>query len=160
MLGLLEDSGYLPRVVMLLDGIMVKLGLHGHDNPHDSGNRLQCAGDSRHQDIGVKRQRIILATMIVMVVPCSAQTVIIRTVGQYSGIAWAALHIHHTLLLILLLGRVLHRVLRAEPQPCHRDPRSEHAFPAQRAGEDVDEGQDFFVIAFPLLLVGAWPSRP
>jgi ferrous iron transport protein B len=104
-----------------------------------------------------RRQRIILATMIVMVVPCSAQTVIIiGTVGQYSGIAWAALIYIILLLLILLLGRVLHRVLRAEPPSLAIEiPDLSMPSPRNVLVKTWMRVKDFFVIAFPLLLVGS-----
>src|SRR5690606_13634410 len=101
--------------------------------------------------------RIILATMIVMVVPRSAQTVlIIGTVGQYSAIAWAALIYIILLLLILLLRRVLHRVLRADP-PSRAIGIPDLSMPAPRnvLVKTWMRVKDFFVIAFPLLLVGS-----
>lgn len=158
LLGLLEDSGYLPRVVMLLDGIMVKLGLHGRTIiPMIVGTGCNVPAILATRTLESRRQRIILATMIVMVVPCSAQTVIIiGTVGQYSGIAWAALIYIILLLLILLLGRVLHRVLRAEPPSLAIEiPDLSMPSPRNVLVKTWMRVKDFFVIAFPLLLVGS-----
>ncbi len=116
-LGFLEDSGYLPRVVMLLDGLMVKLGLHGRAIiPIVVGTGCNVPAILATRTLESKRERLILATVIVMAVPCSAQTVIIiGTVGQHSGILWAALIYLILLALALILGRVLHIVLRQEP---------------------------------------------
>ncbi len=157
-LGVLEDSGYLPRVVMMLDGIMVKLGLHGRTIiPMIVGTGCNVPAVLATRTLESRRQRIILATIVVMVVPCSAQTVIIiGTVGQYSGIMWAALIYVVLFALILLLGRVLHKVLKAEP-PSLAIEIPELSRPSVRnvLGKTWMRIKDFFVIAFPLLLVGS-----
>ena len=157
-LGVLEDSGYLPRVVMLLDGIMVKLGLHGRTIiPMIVGTGCNVPAVLATRTLESRRQRIILATIVVMVVPCSAQTVIIiGTVGRYSGIMWAALIYVVLFALILLLGRVLHKVLKAEP-PSLAIEIPELSRPSARnvLAKTWMRIKDFFVIAFPLLLVGS-----
>jgi len=158
LLGLLEDSGYLPRVVMLLDGIMVKLGLHGRTIiPMIVGTGCNVPAILSTRTLESRRQRLILATIIVMVVPCSAQTVIIiGTVGTYSGILWAALIYLILFALILLLGRVLHKVLKAEP-PSLAIEIPELSRPSMRnvLMKTWMRVKDFFIIAFPLLLVGS-----
>ncbi len=157
-LGVLEDSGYLPRVVMLLDGIMVRLGLHGRTIiPMIVGTGCNVPAILATRTLESRRQRIILATIVVMVVPCSAQTVIIvGTVGQYSGIMWAALIYIILFALILLLGRVLHKVLKAEP-PSLAIEIPELSRPSVRnvIVKTWMRVKDFFVIAFPLLLAGS-----
>ena len=158
LLGVLEDSGYLPRVVMLLDGVMVKLGLHGRTIiPMIVGTGCNVPAILATRTLESRRQRLILATMIVMVVPCSAQTVIIiGTVGQYSGILWAALIYLILFGLILLLGRVLNKVLKAEP-PSLAIEIPELSRPSARnvLMKTWMRVKDFFVIAFPLLLAGS-----
>lgn len=157
-LGVLEDSGYLPRVVMLLDGVMVKLGLHGRTIiPMIVGTGCNVPAVLATRTLESRRQRIILATIVVMVVPCSAQTVIIiGTVGRYSGIIWAALIYIVLFGLILLLGRLLHKVLKAEP-PSLAIEIPELSRPSVRnvLAKTWMRIKDFFVIAFPLLLVGS-----
>jgi ferrous iron transport protein B len=77
-------------------------------------------------------------------------------VGQYSGILWAALIYVVLFALILILGRVLHKVLRAEP-PSLAIEIPELTRPSVRnvAAKTWMRVKDFFVIAFPLLLVGS-----
>ncbi len=157
-LGLLEDSGYLPRVVMLLDGIMTKLGLHGRAIiPLVVGTGCNVPSIYATRVLESRRERLILATITVIAVPCSAQTVIIiGTVGKYSGIAWAALIYLILLALILILGRLLHRLLKSEPSslaieiPDLSVPKARNVL--QKTYLRV---KDFFTVAFPLLLVGS-----
>ncbi|MDW5563518.1 MAG: ferrous iron transport protein B [Methanomassiliicoccus sp.] len=157
-LGLLEDSGYLPRAVMLLDGLMVRLGLHGRAIiPMVVGTGCNVPAILATRTLESKRERLILATIIVMAVPCSAQTVIIiGTVGQHSGILWAALIYLVLLSLALILGRVLHILLREEPASLVIE-IPELSMPSARnvLSKTWLRVKDFFIIAFPLLLVGS-----
>jgi len=157
-LGVLEDSGYLPRAVMLLDGIMVRLGLHGRAIiPMVVGTGCNVPAILATRTLESKRERLILATIIVMAVPCSAQTVIIiGTVGQHSGILWAGLIYLVLLALALVLGRVLHVVLREEPASLVIE-IPELTMPSARniLSKTWLRIKDFFIIAFPLLLIGS-----
>jgi ferrous iron transport protein B len=157
-LGLLEDSGYLPRVVMLLDGLMVKLGLHGRAIiPIVVGTGCNVPAILATRTLESRRERLILATVIVMAVPCSAQTVIIiGTVGQHSGILWAALIYLVLLALALVLGRVLHILLRQEPSSLAME-IPDLSVPSLRnvLSKTWLRVKDFFIVAFPLLLIGS-----
>jgi ferrous iron transport protein B len=157
-LGFLEDSGYLPRVVLLLDGIMVKLGLHGRAIiPMVVGTGCNVPAILSTRTLESKRERLILATIIVMAVPCSAQTVIIiGTVGQHAGILWAAAIYLILLTLVLLLGRVLHVLLKEEPSSLAME-IPDLSMPSARnvLSKTWLRIKDFFIIAFPLLLVGS-----
>ncbi|WP_400203749.1 ferrous iron transport protein B [Candidatus Methanomassiliicoccus intestinalis] len=157
-LGVLEDSGYLPRVAMLLDGIMVKLGLHGRAIiPMIVGTGCNVPAILATRTLESKRERLILSTVIVMAVPCSAQTIIIiGTVGTYSGIFWAALIYLILLGMIFILGKVLHKVLDDEPCgltieiPDLTMPSVKNVLYKTWA-----RTKDFITIAFPLLLIGS-----
>lgn len=157
-LGVLEDSGYLPRVAMLLDGIMVKLGLHGRAIiPMIVGTGCNVPAILATRTLESKRERLILSTVIVMAVPCSAQTIIIiGTVGTYSGVFWAALIYLILLSMVFILGKVLHKVLDDEPCgltieiPDLTVPSVKNVLYKTWA-----RTKDFIIIAFPLLLIGS-----
>ncbi len=157
-LGLLEDSGYLPRVVMLLDGLMLRLGLHGRAIiPMVVGTGCNVPAILATRTLESKRERLILATIIVMAVPCSAQTVIIiGTVGQHAGILYAAAIYLILLGLMLVLGRVLHLVLKQEP-PSLVIEIPDLSVPSMRniLSKTWLRIKDFFIIAFPLLIIGS-----
>ena len=77
-LAALEDSGYLPRVVILLDGLMRKIGLSGQSAiPMVVGTGCNVPAILSTRVLGSRRERLILATVIILAVPCSAQTVVI-----------------------------------------------------------------------------------
>ncbi len=157
-LALLEDSGYLPRVVVLLDGLMHKIGLHGQAIiPMLVGMGCSVPAILATRVIESRRERLILGTIIVIAIPCSAQmAVIIGTVGNYGGIVYVLAILAVLLGLVLLLGRLLHKAIKFEPTslmieiPDLSVPKGDNIL--RKTWMRIKE---FFVIAFPILLVGS-----
>ncbi|HNX47120.1 MAG TPA: ferrous iron transport protein B [Methanomassiliicoccales archaeon] len=157
-LALLEDSGYLPRVVVLLDGVMHKIGLHGQAIiPMLVGMGCSVPAILATRVIESRRERLILGTIIVMAIPCSAQmAVIIGTVGNYGGIVYVLAILAILLGLVLILGRLLHKAIKFEPTslmieiPDLSVPRGNNIL--RKTWVRIKE---FFVIAFPILLIGS-----
>jgi len=158
MLGMMEDTGYLPRVVVLLDGVMHRIGLHGRAViPMIVGMGCNVPAILSTRVLESKRERLILSVIIVIAIPCSAQTaVIIGTVGTFAGAIWA-LGIYLILITILLvLGRVLHKVLKFEPTSLAMEiPELTWPRPKNVLWKTWTRTKDFFVVAFPILLVGS-----
>ncbi len=84
-LGLLEDSGYLPRLAVLIDNLMHKIGLHGLAIvPLFLGLGCNVPGALATRVLETKRQRFIAATLMAICVPCAAQSaMIIGLVGKF-----------------------------------------------------------------------------
>lgn len=157
-LGILEDSGYLPRVVALLDGVMHKIGLHGRAIiPMIVGVGCNVPAILATRVIESRRERLILATIIIMAVPCSAQVaVILGTVGKFAGVVYAAAIFAILLSLLLILGRLLHKALKFEPSSLAIEiPELTIPRPGNVLYKTYARAKDFFVIAFPLLLAGS-----
>jgi len=157
-LGILEDSGYLPRAVVLLDRTMHSLGLHGGAFiPMMVGVGCSVPAILATRTIASKRERLILSTMIVMAVPCSAQlAVIMGATGKYAGML-AAFSIFAVLLaLIFVIGILMNRWMRYEPTNLAME-MPELTLPSARnvAFKTWDRCKDFFMIAFPLLVIGS-----
>ncbi len=158
MLSLLEDTGYLVRVVSLLDGIMHRIGLHGRAIiPIVVGYGCNVPAILATRAMGSKRERLILATLITISVPCSAQTaIIVGTVGNHAGAEWALLLFGIMLALLLVLGLVLHRVMKFEPTGLLLEiPDLRMPTLRQTAGKTYIRVKEFLTIAFPLLLMGS-----
>jgi ferrous iron transport protein B len=83
-LGILEDTGYLPRLAVFLDNVMHRLGLHGYAIiPTLLGLGCNVPGVMATRILETKRQRFITATLISIAVPCAAlQAMIIGLVGE------------------------------------------------------------------------------
>ncbi len=86
-LGILEDSGYLPRLAVLMDNILHHLGLHGFAIvPTLLGFGCNVPGILATRMLESKRERFIASTLISIGVPCAAlQAMIIGVLGKYGG---------------------------------------------------------------------------
>lgn len=155
-LAMLEDSGYLPRVVILLDGLTQKLGLTGRSIiPMIVGTGCNVPAILSTRVLGSRRERLILSTIIILAVPCGAQTVVILgTIGTYGGLGYVAVIYGILVGLILLSGWVMHRTMADEPiglmieVPELAVPQLDNVL--EKTYHRVKE---FFVVAFPILLV-------
>jgi ferrous iron transport protein B len=158
MLSVLEDSGYLVRVVSLLDGIMHRLGLHGRAViPMVVGFGCNVPGILATRAMGSRRERLILAVLITIAVPCSAQTaIIVGSVGKFAGALWALLIYFILMGMLVVLGLFLHRAIKFEPSGmCVEIPDMRWPSAKQTAVKTYIRLKEFLTIAFPLLLAGS-----
>jgi len=112
-LGLLEDVGYLPRLAVLLDNLMHRVGLHGYAIiPTMLGLGCCVPAILSTRILESKRERFIAATLISIAIPCAAsQAMIIGLVGAEGG-QYVAM-VYGTLFLVwLVLGLIINRVAR------------------------------------------------
>jgi len=112
-LSVLEDLGYLPRLAVLLDTVMHRLGLHGYAIvPMLLGFGCNVPGILATRILESKRERFIAATLISIGIPCAAlQAMIFGLVGE-KGTEWVMI-VYATLFLVWLgLGRVLNLLVK------------------------------------------------
>jgi len=112
-LGLLEDTGYLPRLAVLMDNLMHRMGLHGFAIiPTMLGLGCCVPAILSTRILESKRQRFIAATLISIAIPCAAsQAMIIGLVGA-EGWQYVAL-VYGTLIIVwLVLGLILSHTVR------------------------------------------------
>jgi len=107
-LGLLEDIGYLPRLAVLMDTIMHRMGLHGYAIiPTLLGLGCNVPAILATRILESRRERFIAATLISIAVPCAAlQAMILGLVGKQGG-QYVAI-VYGTLLAVwIILGIIL-----------------------------------------------------
>jgi len=107
-LGLLEDTGYLPRLAVLMDTVMHRLGLHGYAIiPTLLGLGCNVPAILATRILESKRERFITATLISIAIPCAAlQAMIIGLVGERGG-QYVAI-VYGTLFIVwIILGVIL-----------------------------------------------------
>lgn len=112
-LGLLEDVGYLPRLAVLMDTIMHRLGLHGYAIiPTLLGLGCNVPAVLATRILESRRERFIAATLISIAVPCAAlQAMVFGLVGE-RGLQYVAI-VYGTLFLVwIILGFILNRMVR------------------------------------------------
>jgi ferrous iron transport protein B len=100
--SIIEDSGYLPRLAMLLDRIFKKIGLSGRAViPMVLGLGCDTMATIVTRTQETRKERIITTLLLALAIPCSAQLGVIF--GILSGNTAALLIWVGTILLVLLL---------------------------------------------------------
>ncbi len=112
-LGVLEDVGYLPRLAVLLDSAMHRIGLHGYAIiPTLLGFGCNVPAVLATRILESRRERFIAATLVSIAVPCaSLQAMIIGLVGDF-GMRYVLI-VYSTLLIVwVMLGLILNRLVK------------------------------------------------
>ncbi len=113
--SLLEDSGYLPRLSMLMDRTCKSLGLNGRAIiPLVLGLGCDTMATLTTRILETKRERFIATFLLALAVPCSAQLgVILSLLSPNPGavLIWGAV----VLFVLLLTGHLLGRLLPGSP---------------------------------------------
>ena len=112
-LGILEDVGYLPRLAVLMDTLLHRLGLHGYAIiPTILGFGCNVPAVMATRILESRRQRFIAATLISIGVPCAAlQAMIIGLVGQQGG-QYVAMVYGSLFVSWVVIGLILNRAVR------------------------------------------------
>ncbi len=156
-LALLEDSGYLPRVAFLMDNVMHLLGLHGKSIiPFILGYGCSVPAVMATRILESPRDRLVVS-MLAVLVPCSARSVIIFALVAYAlGPYWAVGVYFFNLLVIALLGKISTLVL-PEVSPGLLMEIPEYRFPTLKnvARKSWHTLKEFIVVAWPILIVGS-----
>jgi len=112
-LGLLEDVGYLPRLAVLLDNLMHRIGLHGYAIiPTMLGLGCIVPAIMATRILESRRERFIAATLISIAIPCAAsQAMIFGLVGE-EGAQYVAMVFGTLFVVWLVLGFILNHTVR------------------------------------------------
>jgi ferrous iron transport protein B len=114
-LSVLEDSGYLSRLGVLVDAVMHKVGLHGLSIiPMMLGLGCNVPGAMATRVLETRRERFIAATLMAICVPCAAQSaMVVGLVGRFGALGLG--FVFGTLLVVwIIMGLVLNLVLKGE----------------------------------------------
>lgn len=85
-MGMLEDSGYLPRLALVADNLMHRYALHGVAiMPMLLGAGCNVTGIIGTRVLDNRRQRIITATLLSIAIPCTSQTGFIMAMAPRMG---------------------------------------------------------------------------
>ncbi|HHT9117208.1 MAG TPA: FeoB small GTPase domain-containing protein [Candidatus Hypogeohydataceae bacterium YC38] len=110
--GLMEDSGYLPRLAVMLDRLFKKIGLAGKAVlPMVLGLGCGTMAVLTTRILDTKKERLISTLLLALAIPCSAQLGVISFVlGRISGL-YFALYIFVIGCQLLLVGFVASKIL-------------------------------------------------
>jgi ferrous iron transport protein B len=156
-LALLEDTGYLPRVAFLMDNLMHLIGLHGKSIiPFILGYGCSVPAVMAARILESPRDRLVVS-MLAILIPCSARSVIIFALVAYVlGPYWALGVYFFNLVVIAALGRVSTWVL-PEVSPGLLMEIPEYRLPtlSNIARKSWTSLKDFMVVAWPILIAGS-----
>ena len=112
-LGILEDIGYLPRLAVLMDTLMHRLGMHGYAViPTILGLGCNVPGIMATRILESRKQRFIAATLISIGVPCAAlQAMIIGLLGK-QGIGYVAMVYASLFISWVVIGLILNSAVK------------------------------------------------
>ena len=115
LLAVMEDSGYLTRIAVMLDRGMHKLGLHGKAIiPLILGYGCNVPAIYACRIMESPKQKY-LGAFLVTLIPCTARTVVILgLVAAFVNIWWALALYAFDILLIIILGRIAFKALPGE----------------------------------------------
>jgi len=114
-LGVLEDVGYLPRISVLVDALMHRVGLHGAAIvPCILGLGCNVPGVMATRVLESPKQRYLAATLMAVSVPCAAQNAMIWGLLGPFGLRYIAI-VYGTLALVFITtGFILSRIIGGE----------------------------------------------
>ncbi|MBN4074447.1 hypothetical protein JYT99_00800 [bacterium AH-315-E09] len=117
-LSFLEDSGYLPRFGVLIDTVLRKIGMQGGSAiPIMMGYGCAIPAILGTRAATTKKERIIVATVVSVAVPCTAQTgAFIALLGAHSAWMLATVFLF-SFVGILLSGLFVNKILPGEVEP-------------------------------------------
>lgn len=112
--SIIEDSGYLPRLAMLVDRVFKKIGLNGRAViPMVLGFGCDTMATMVSRTLETKRERIIATLLLALAIPCSAQLGVIMALlsGNKGALGiWFAF----IMLVFLFIGFLTSKILPGE----------------------------------------------
>ena len=110
-LGLLEDVGYMPRLAVLIDTVLHKIGLHGYAIvPTLLSLGCNVPGVSATRVLETRKQRFIMLALLGVFVPCGAQIGIMNElIPELIGWVFLILGVGY-----ILFGYVLFKLIPGE----------------------------------------------
>lgn len=119
--SVLEDSGYLPRLALLVDRVFKRLGLNGRAViPLVLGFACDTMATMVTRTLETRRERVLATLLLALAIPCSAQLGVILAIlaGQPQALAvWGA----SVLSTFLLVGFLAARLLPGTPATFHME---------------------------------------
>jgi ferrous iron transport protein B len=114
--GILEDSGYLPRLAVMVDRIFKRIGCNGKAVlPMILGLGCDTMATLTTRILETRKERIIVTLLLALGIPCSAQLGVILgmlgKVGPVATVTWIAILI----VVILAVGFLASKVIPGEP---------------------------------------------
>ncbi|MFW6022326.1 MAG: ferrous iron transport protein B [Halanaerobiaceae bacterium] len=111
-LAIMEDSGYMPRVAVLVDRLLTSIGLNGRAViPMLLGFGCVTMATITTRLLGSSRERIIAIFLLGLAIPCSAQLGVIAGLIAPFGVKYFIIYVVTLFVVYVLAGTFLNKVL-------------------------------------------------
>ncbi|MGE0200250.1 MAG: ferrous iron transport protein B [Candidatus Melainabacteria bacterium] len=111
-IAVLEDCGYLPRIAVLSDGLLNRIGLNGRAViPLILGFGCVTMATVATRVLTSERERTIASTILAITIPCSAQLAVIMALMATVGLKGWLAYVGTLFAVLVTLGTVLNKVL-------------------------------------------------
>lgn len=112
-ISILEDCGYLPRIAVISDAFLTRIGLNGRAViPLILGLGCVTMATVSTRVLTSNRERTIASTILAITIPCSAQLgVLIALMAKAGGVTAWLVYCGVLLLILTLLGTLLNKLL-------------------------------------------------
>ncbi|WP_338834961.1 Fe(2+) transporter FeoB [Moorella humiferrea] len=156
-LSALEDSGYLPRIAVLVDRMLMRLGLNGRGIiPIILGFGCVTAATITTRLLGTPRERRIATFLLAMTIPCSAQLAVITSMLSRLGPGYTFFYVFLIAVIFVLTGTILNWILPGKPSDLLIDiPPLRFPRPINVLKKTATRTKNFIQEATPLFAVGA-----
>ncbi len=157
-MAILEDSGYLPRLAVLTDRFLSKLGLNGKAIiPIILGFGCVTMAVITTRLLGSSRERTIASTILCLTIPCSAQIgLILGILAAMGSLKLWMLYLASIVITLIFIGTVLNKILAGKATPLIIDlPPMRIPVIKNVIDKTLCKTNHFLIEATPLFFIGA-----
>ena len=156
LLGFLGELGYLPRLAVLLDGILHRIGLHGYGAiPIMLGLGCKVPAVMGARVLETRRERIIALALLLILAPCISQTAMILSILSPYGIKYLVWVFGALVVNGLIAGTILNKMLPGETPEIFMEIPSWSIPQWRPLGRKIWlRMKEYLADALPLILVG------
>ena len=156
LIGFLGELGYLPRLAVLLDRILHKIGLHGYGSlPIMLGFGCKVPAVMGIRVLETRRERVIALALILVLAPCISQTAMIISILSPFGIKYMMMVFGALVLNGIIIGTLLNRIMKGETPELFMEIPSWQVPQWRPLGRKIwIRMKEYLSDALPLILVG------
>jgi ferrous iron transport protein B len=114
-LSILEDIGYIPRLAVMIDSFLHRLGIHGYASvPVLLGLGCKVPGILALRLLETEKEKFLTAVLLLMIAPCMPQTSMILALSVRYGIKYAVFIFLVLFFVSVITSFILNKVLKGE----------------------------------------------
>jgi len=116
--SIMEDTGYLPRLVVMLDKLFRRIGLNGRAVlPMILGLGCDTMATMTTRILPTKKERVLVTFLLALAVPCSAQLGVLAALAASLSARAIAVWFTVMLIVIFITGWIGSKIIPGKPAP-------------------------------------------